>query len=299
MAVTSTSVVPNELLTVYATEAILQAQPNLIFRRFVDYKRQIGMVPGKQIQFLKRANITAGGKIANEFTPVPTQSLSSSVVDVSMFEFGNSVQLTRLASEESFRDLLFDSSLGLGQDYATVLDAYLRDTWMTTANVQFAGGVGAVGSILAGSVFSVAEIMDAVETLKTANVPPVYRNGNGEYICALHPHQARSIRNDARWINAHNYTTPENIYRGEIGRFENVVFLETTQMTVTASAGAASQSIYDALVWGDRPVAFGELVPFQLLIDPPQDLARFIRLGWYSIMGAGILNDYIVNIKTS
>lgn len=299
MATTSTAVIPNELLTVYAQEAILQAQPNLVFRRFVDYKMQMGLQPGKQIQFLKRSNIVQGGLIPDEFTPVPTQSLNSSIVNVVMREYANSIQNTRLAAEQSFRDLIYDSSLELGRDYARALDILLRDTYLSSANVQYAGGAVSDPTIAAASFLNTAEIKDAVETLRTLNVPPVYRGGRGDYILVVHPHQARTLRDDPQWIDAYKYVTPDMIYAGEAGRFEGVVVIESTQMPILSAVGASGQPLYGAVMFGDRAVAFAESVPFQLMVDPPQDLGRFLRMGWYSIMGSNILNDYICVIHTS
>ena len=86
------------------------------------------------------------------------------------------------------------------------------------------------------------------------------------------------------------------LFTGELGRFENVTFIETTQMPVVT--GVNSLPTYHGLIFGDRAVAMGERVPFELIADQPQDLGRSQRLGWYSIMGFKILNDYIVELVT-
>lgn len=299
MPATQISTIPNEILTVYAREAILKAQPLFVFRNFVDYKEQLGLEPGKLIQFLKLNNITAGGKLADEFTPMPVQAMTQSIVQIPVFEFGNAVQVTRFAATSSFRDLMADAAVLLGRDYALVLDSYIRDTFLTTANIQYAGGHVADGGITTANVFNTAEIKDAVETLKTLNVPPVYRGGDPVYICVAHPHQLRTLRDDTNWINARVYVDPIDVYTGEVGRYENVIFIETTQMPITVGTGASGQNIYSACMFGDRAVGFGETVPLELVTDGVQQFGRFLSLGWYSVFGAGIINDYIVHIRTS
>lgn len=299
MAATQVSTIPNEILTVYSREAILQAQPLFVFRNFVDYKEQLGLEPGNTIQFLKLNNITAGGRLANEFTPMPRQSMTQSIVQITVHEFGNAVQVTRFAATSSFRDLMADAAVVLGRDYAQVLDGYLRDIYLGTSNVQYGGGGSADGDIGSAHKFNTTEIKDAVETLKTLNVPPVYRGGDPVYICVAHPHQLRSLRDDSDWINARVYVDPRDVYTGEVGRYENVIFIETTQMPISTGAGSGGIDVYNAVIFGDRAVGFGETVPLEIVTDGVQDFGRFLSLGWYSIFGAGIINDYIVEIHTA
>jgi N4-gp56 family major capsid protein len=299
MATTQISTIPNEILTVYSREAILEAQGLFTFRNFVDYKQQLGLEPGKSIQFLKLNNITKGGVLADEFTPMPKQAMTQSIVSITVNEWGNAIQVTRMAATASFRDLMADSAVLLGRDYAQVLDDYLRDIFLSTANVQYAGGGNANGDVGPANVFNTAEIKDAVEALKTLNVPPVYRNGDAAYICVCHPHQLRTLRDDNHWINARAYVNPMDIYRGEVGRYENVVFIETTQMPQTVGVGSGGIDLYSSIMFGDRMVGFAETVPLEIVSDGQQDFGRFLSLGWYSIFGAGIINDYGIEVVTA
>lgn len=299
MATTQVSTIPNEILTVYAREAILEAQPLFIFRNFVEYKSQLGLEPGETIQFLKLNNITQGGQLVDEFTPVPEQLMTQSIVTISVAEWANAVKVTRRAATASFRDLMADAAVLLGRDYALVLDSYLRDVFLGTANVQYAAGHTAANQITSANVFNTAEIKDAVETLKTLNVPPVYRGGDQAYICVAHPHQLRTLRDDPNWINARVYVDPKDLYTGEVGRYENVVFIETTQMPISTGAGSGGIDVYSAVMFGDRAVGFAETVPLEIVSDGPQNYGRFLSLGWYSIFGAGIINDYIIEIQTA
>lgn len=299
MATTQLSTIPNEILTVYSREAILQAQPLYIFRNFVDYKEQLGLEPGNTIQFLKLNNISQGGQLPDEFTPIPRQVMTQSIVQIVVKEFANAVQVTRFAATSSFRDLMADASVLLGRDYALVLDSYLRDIYLTSGNVQYAGGNVNDAAITGTDVFNTQEIKDAVETLKTLNVPPVFRGGDPVYICVAHPHQLRNLRDDKDWINARVYVDPTDVYTGEVGRYENVVFIETTQMPISTGAGFGGIDVYAACMFGDRAVGFGETVPLEIVTDGIQDFGRFVSIGWYSIFGADIINDYIVQMRTA
>jgi hypothetical protein len=69
-------------------------------------------------------------------------------------------------------------------------------------------------------------VKDAVEVLSSKNVPRL-----GEtYVAFVHPHQSRKIRDTPEWIEVTKYAAPGNFMLGEIGRLDDVVFIETTQI---------------------------------------------------------------------
>ena len=83
-----------------------------------------------------------------------------------------------------------------------------------------AAKISARNEIAAGAnELSVATIKDAVEILSTNNAPKI---GGNYYICFVHPHQSRALRDDPAWINASNYGAPEQLFSGEIGRIDDV-----------------------------------------------------------------------------
>lgn len=299
MALLATGDIPNEILTIYSREAIFAAYPNLYFRQFVKVKQEFKNEPGETVQFLKLNNLPKGGALASETSPIPKNKYSDSIVSVSVQEYGNATQISRRALEASFRPMLQDAAVLLGRDYGLVQDEACRDAFLATTNKQYAGGVGGTSSIQDTSLFKVSEVKDAVETLKTLNAPMLVRGNDQHYVCIAHPHQLRDLRDDTAWIEAHKYANPQNIYNGEAGRIENVVFLETTQIPTSTTLGADSQAIYRAVLFGADMVGFGETVPMQLANDGVEDFGRLVSIAWYSIFGAGLINNYGVEIQTS
>ena len=69
-------------------------------------------------------------------------------------------------------------------------------------------------------------------------------------------------------------------------------------MPILAGAGAGSADVFRAVMWGGEPVGFAETVPFGLVNDGVEDFGRMVSIGWYSIFGVGIIQDYIVEIDT-
>ena len=298
--------IPNEVLTVFSRDALFEAMPQMYFRGFCDFKSQLGAEPGETIQFLKVNNLALGGRLLSETDPIPKQKYSDSIVSISVNEYGNAVQISKRALEASFRDMMKDAAILLGRDYGKVVDSVCRDAFLTTANKQYmtattdghpANGEGA-GLGNTNGAMSAYAIKNAIESLKTINAPMVTRGGDQFYVCVAHPHQIRSLRDDSAWINAAHYAAPQLLFNGEVGRFENVVFLETTQMPILAGQGAGAADVYRAVLWGGTPVGFAETVPFGLVNDGVEDFGRLVSIGWYSIFGVGLIQDYIIEIDT-
>lgn len=291
---------PHQILTIYSRDAIFSAMPQMYFKNFVTVKQDWQREPGETVQFLKVANIPQGGELPSELSPIPKQKYSDSVVPITVKEHGNAIQFSKRALEASFRNLMQDAATLLGRDYGIVSDAVCRDAYLSTANKIYlkTNGVHGTGTSDVEAPFDTVVVKDAVEILKTLNAPLVQRAQQQVLICIGHPHVMRSLRNDSKWIEAYKYVSPQNMWNGESGMFEGVVFLETTQMPILVGAGAGDKDVYRTVVFGADCVGFGETVPFGLVNDGVQDFGRLVSIGWYSIFGAGLINDYAVEIQT-
>jgi N4-gp56 family major capsid protein len=295
----TTVTVPNQLLEIYSREAIFESMAQLYFRQFVKFKREFNIEPGLNVNFLKINNLPLGEELASETTPVPINSYSDSVVSFNVKEHANSIRVSSLRLQSSYRPVLEDMVKLLGRDYGIVLDNVCRDAFLATANKQYAGGSANTAAIGTGDTFKLAEVLNAVEVLQTVNAPMLNRMGDQHYVCVVHPHQARDLIEEDKWENWQRYTKPEMMYNGEIGRIYNTVFLRTTQMPILAGAGAGAIDVYRSVLFGDATVGFGELLPMELRNDGVDELGRFLRLGWYSVFGAGPINDYSIEIQTA
>ena len=297
---------------VYSKDIEFKALPNMRFFQFATVKTELGTTPGLTIQMLTYDNLKLGGSL-KEGTKMNTQALSQSMKSITVKEFGNAVQVSELLLQSSFDDILASATTLLGRDYALVLDTQLRDTALNNTNVVYgrkANGdkVSSRETITKDCTLSVATIKDGVEILSTNNAPK-YQGAN--WICFVHPHQSRGLRDDNAWIEASKYGKPEQLFTGEIGMIDDVKFIETTIMC----NGAASESdpsykanlkstdltpVYQALIFGDNyyAVAFG--LPVELRDNGVIDFGREHGLAWYSIFGTGILHDeYGVVIETA
>ena len=295
---------------VYSREIEFKALPIMRFSQFATQKTELGVEPGLTISMLTYDNLKLGGSL-QEMQNMSTQALSGSMKQITVQEHGNAVSNSELLIQSSFDDIMATTTTLLGRDYALVMDCELRDVALSGTNIVYAGGKASRDAITDADKLQVATIKDAIEVLATNNAP---KYQNMYWICFVHPHQSRDLRDDSAWINASNYGAPEQLFTGEIGRIDDTRFIETTLMcngkaSATDPAYKAElvkgtsenkADIYQAVIFGDQYYGIAWSLPVELRDNGVEDFGRKRSLAWYAIWGTGLLhNDYGVVIETA
>lgn len=298
---------PYHVRTVYSKEIEFQAMPIMRFAQFAKYKEELGVEPGLQINMTTYNNLTKGGKLTEGVRMQP-QAMSASQSSLTVGERGNAVSVSELTLKASFTNTMDDAAILLGRDMALTLDCEFRDSVIGGLTNTIYGRlnkdapkVNARGAVNVNNILSVASIKDSVEILATANTPKFEGN---YYVGFVHPHQSRTLRDDPAWIDANKYGSPENLFTGEIGRIEDVRFIETTLMCngvapaddpayaaalVNAGYGSAVD-IYQAVIFGEDCYGWAVALPVELRDNGVVDFGREHALAWYSIWGTGVLH---------
>lgn len=287
---------------VYAKEIQFKAMPNMRFFQFAAVKTELGVTPGLTISMMTYDNIALGGTL-KEGVPIVGKSLSTSMKSITVAEKGNAVKVSELLLQSSFDDVMASATTLLARDYATVLDTELRDKALSGSTVIFGrkaegAKIGQRSEITEANPLTVATIKDAVEILATNNAPKFEGN---YYICFVHPHQSRDLRDDSAWINASNYGAPTQLFTGEIGRIDDVRFIETTLMcngaageddvAYKADLKAGNVPVYQSVIFGENYYGIAFALPMELRDEPPKDFGREHGLAWYSIWGVDLLQE--------
>ena len=308
---------------VYSKEIEFKALPVMRFSQFATVKTELGVTPGLTISMLTYDNLKMGGALT-EMQNMTTQALSGSMKQITVQEHGNAVSNSELLVQSSFDDILRTTTDLLARDYAEVMDCELRDVALSGTNVVFASkkdgtAITAREDLTSECVLQVSTIKDAIEVLATNNAPKAV--GGGYWICFVHPHQSRGIRDDGAWINASNYGAPEQLFTGEIGRIDDTRFIETTLMcngkaSINEAAhkpylhkgfagdandpALANCDVYQAVIFGDAYFGIAWSLPVELRTNGVEDFGRIRSIAWYAIWGTGLLhNDYGVVIETA
>lgn len=287
---------------VYSKEIEFKALPIMRFLQFAKIKTELGVQPGLEIQMMTYNNLKKGGALT-EGVRMQSQGLRASMKSIRVGERGNAITVSELSLQTSFRPLMADATTLLSRDVAVTLDTELRDVALKAPNVIYgrakdAEKVADRNSITPANKMTVTTIKDAVEILATNNTPKI---DGAYYICFVHPHQSRDLRDDPAWINASNYGAPEQLFNGEIGKIDDVRFIETTIMCNGAvgeadlayKAGLSANDgtkVYQSVLFGEDLYGYAVALPVELRDNGVVDFGREHGLAWYAIWGADLLH---------
>jgi hypothetical protein len=97
------------------------------------------------------------------------------------------------------------------------------------------------------------------------------------------------------------------LYLGECGMYEGVVFIETTQMPELSNGAVAAKygtfapaTGWEAVIFGENAYAWAVSLDVELREGGITELGRKRTIGWYGIWGMGLLESQnIVRVLTA
>lgn len=155
-------------------------------------------------------------------------------------------------------------------------------------------------TLTASAAMSTANLKSIVDTMKGRNIP---RYEKDDYYAIARPLGLRGLKNQLETLHQYTESGLDMIMNGEIGRYENVRFVEQTAIP---QGGAADSTTYDPFTdtsdpWnvgsgtGDWVFIFGEDTVCEAIHTPeeiraklPDDYGRSRGIAWYALLGYGI-----------
>ena len=311
--VTTDSKLSAENKTFYDRALVEEAGPNLIHGQF-GQKRPIPKNGGKRIQFRRSASLPKALKPLTEGVPPEGRKLSATAVEAEVNQYGDFVCLSDVLDLTAIDNNVLEATKAVGRQAGLTLDTITRNVLQSGTNVFYCPKVGANGvqtpvtdrsGLDKTCTLTVDVVKKVAAMLKAANAPKI----DGDYVCILHPYVAYDIMSDPRWEEMHKYTTPENMYQGEIGRIAGVRFVETSEAAVykgTENSCPTGLAVFGCLflaqgAYGVTEVTGGGL---QTIIkqlgsagtaDP---LDQRSTVGWKALQTAEILMEpYMVRVE--
>ncbi len=335
MATSSTSTLVNEYQKYFSKQLLQSAVQLTVLDQFALRRPLPKNAGAKTISFFRRSNSAnnSSGQVAavqtlTEGTPIATfTDFTLDRIDVPMVQYGEACKVTDILTMTELFDALQMNITGMGEDCALHGDDKCRDALVlaavtgitlnqaagtTTAKIgkmyaQNAADFTALGAATtsAGKV-TMTDFIRASTQLKI-NRAPMW---GGNYVGLVCPQMSNDIQNDPDWIDANNYAGADARFRGELGKFGNVRFVEHTNPFIEDTTGTegvyridatASNRIYVSFVLGKEsfgaPAISGDS-PFspRVMIVPPgkpeksDPLGQFGTAGWKNYWAASGLN---------
>ena len=297
--------IPDTVRAIYSKEIIYQAQPFLRFQQFCKERTDLTAQRGKSIVFNKYNSLSGGGFIG-ETQSIESEGMVAGEVVINLQEAGNATTVTEFLLRTSLHNQLSEAATLLAANYGTVLDGQYRDLMLSTGNTIFGGGKTTAASLAAGDGITTQTIMDAAEYLALQNTPKF----DGQYyVCIANPHQVRQLREDPDWRSAHTYSAgTRQLYIGEVGMYEGIIFLDSTQMPMLTTAevvtkygaGFTPANGWEAVFFGANSFARGIGLDVELRDNGVEEFGRKRALAWYAIYGIDFLESkYVLRCLTA
>ena len=327
---------PQALLDVYSLDILHNAQGIMRFEEFAVRKQELLAAPGEVIKFTTYNDLNFADRQLNEHDALSADAMSATQQSITVSEWGKAIKVSEKLLRLSWDDVMSEAATLLGRDYAVTRDLALRDALFNgvssaitagdisadhaiTSTLDLKAADGGTANIDASETFNTEHVRKAVEILQTNDAPKFFGD---YYVCFLHPHQAAYLRRDQDWVSAHQYIGTRNIFSGEIGRWEDVIFIVTTHAPNGAAApsaagykadlvappagGGAARGLaegvagFEACIFGDQCLYVADSLPVELRDNGVEDFGRTHGLAWYSIFGVDCLKpEYGVTIKTA
>src|ERR1041384_6345990 len=247
---TSTSGWQTAVATYFDELLISTLDPNT---RFMQFGQRRPLPPNRgNIVNWNRATRLKLAYALTEGSPISAaKQLSTTNVSATIMQFGDVLNISDLVQQVGVFNARKVATERLAGQAAECLDTVIK-----LAILDQPGGTAQNGSVthyIKGSTsgyfansadvtatasdprMQVSDIRKLVFSLRSLNVPTF----DGEnYVGVIHPNVVEDVIGDSKWEAFHQYTTPENIYQGEIGRLYGVRFVGSTLAPI--SAGSAN-----------------------------------------------------------
>lgn len=267
---------------------------------FMDYVRPVegfGRKKGETITLTRVANLAEPtDPTLSEGIRIPEDSISISTIGITVNELGRSVPYTNLADDLSEFDIENIVQKRLRDQMKLALDTLISKNGFKKAKVKYTP-TGLASDTIATNGTAGAQATENmnvyhVETIRdylydTLACPPY----EGEdYVGIFRTLGLRGIKRDPAWEIWHQYTDPQAKYNNEIGKIENVRFVETNHANAVGTVGANS-CLGEGFVFGEDAIGMAEAMTPELRAAIPNDFGRQRAVAWYGILNFGIIWD--------
>jgi len=290
----------------------MTVQPLVKFRQFADVHdiSQQGKKKGDSFTWDVVSDVATAGQVLIETNTMPETNITITQGTLTITEAGNSVpysgkldNLSKFPVEDIIKKAMKNDAvksfdrLAWAQFNQTLLRAIpTGGTNTATVTLYTNGTVTGTNSI----AYNNGHAKSIVDQMKERNIPAYIAD---DYYAIAWPTTLRTFKNNLETIHQYSDTGFNLIMNGEIGRYENVRYIEQTNIakgtgtdgtTYTPWVNGQSDWIF---FFGNDTVAEAIAVPEEMRGKIPTDYGRSKGIAWYYLGGFGIVHTLAVNTR--
>lgn len=290
---TTTGVLTNLVKTAFSKVVDMQLWTEPMFRRFATVEYTDLTNPGSSItKYIHSDLANATSTLAETTDPDAVALANPSSVSITLNEYGNATISTLRLRQFSLSNIDVAQAELVSRNLRNSLDSLVLDVLRAGTNVVYsnAGNVDTTGptnTVGATDVFSSKLVRYSVAKMRGR---AALEFDDGYFIGFVHPdvsHDLRAETGVANWRDPHVYngTGTDLIWKGEIGVYEGVKWIETPR-TYKANDGASSATVHRTLIMGKEALAEAVSIEPGIVVSPQIDrFRRFMTVGWYGLLG--------------
>jgi N4-gp56 family major capsid protein len=284
-------------------------QPMVKFRQFCDVKdaSQQGKKKGDTFTWDVVSNVATQGGSLTETNTMPETNFTITQGTLTITEYGNSVPYSGKLEDLGKFSVKDTVMKALKNDATKVMDAaahqqfnrtLLRVVGTSSTTISLSTNGTATGTN--SQAFNTNHAKLIVDTMKERNIPAY---SGDDYYALAWPTTYRTLKNSLETLHQYTEKGLTMIMNGEIGRYENVRYVEQTNVP---KGGAADTTTFNAFTntadawnggfsdwiffFGEDTVAEGIATPEEIRAKIPTDYGRSKGVAWYSLNGFGLVH---------
>ena len=297
----------------------MAVQPLVKFRQFSDVRdaSQQGRKKGDTFTWDVFSDVATAGGVLIETNTMPETNFTITQGTLTITEAGNSVPFSGKLDNLSKFPVIELIQKVLKNDAVKTFD---RLSWtqfnQTPLRVVPSGGSSATGALALttnGSAtatnndpYNNTYAKTLVDTMKERNIPAYIGD---DYYSLSWPTTLRAFKNNLETIHQYSDTGFKLVMNGEIGRYENVRYVEQTNIAKgIGTTGISTSAGGDMVAWsnaksdwifffGNDTVAEAIAVPEEMRGKIPTDYGRSKGVAWYYLGGFGIVHTLVSNVR--
>ncbi len=259
MPLTTRTQIPAEVNNLYNRDLLERAVPALVHQRWAQV-RDIPKNSGTDtIKFRRYGALATNTTPLTEGVTPAGKQLSSTEITAQVQYYGDYVTLSGKLQYETYDPILSEAAEVLGEQAGESLEEVCRDVLAAGTTVQYAGAAVSRVTVAAGMLCDRSEVLDAVLTLKGNDAKHVTSMVNPStgyntdavmpaFIGIVHPQTTRNLKDATDYVPVANYSQPGAAMMNEVGKLDEVRFVETTKGKVFTGSGAAGIDVYATLI---------------------------------------------------
>lgn len=290
----------------------MAVQPLVKFRQFADVRdaSQQGKKKGDVYTWDVFSDVSSVGGVLLETNTMPETNFTITQGTLTIQEAGNSVpysgkldNLSKFPVMELVQKVLKNDAvktfdrMSWAQFNQTLLRIIPTGGTDTAAITLFTNGtVTGTNSI----AFSNLHAKSIVDVMKERNIPAYVGD---DYYAIAWPSTLRTFKNNLETIHQYTETGFKLIMNGEIGRYENIRYVEQTNIVkgistdgITGTPWVNGKSDW-IFFFGNDTVAEAVAVPEEMRGKIPTDYGRSKGVAWYYLGGFGIVHTTLQNVR--